>query len=256
MEAVIARVLSGVNAKFQFGAVEQGAEKTSFDLRFDLARNRTEVFLPLRPVLLGGDDLTFLCDGRIALDLAVAGLEGFRKEAGMHVDLRGVGACAGVSIVRSHAPFYRAVEHAHTLCRSEKKKVREREARFGIDWHLGSMSPTETLEAMRVRQYPNGRTMRPYLLDSGRAGEMSWQWIERELLGTFRNGWKGSRNKIKTLRQLAQEGKHEVERNLNIWRMNNDRLKLPAPIANDGFVVDATPLLDAIELLDLHLPCA
>jgi hypothetical protein len=253
METVVRRVLAGVNERFQFGAVREDSESTSFDLRFDLTTSRSEVFLPLRPVLLGGDDLTFLCDGRIALDLAVAGLEGFRAEAGKHDDLVGVGACAGISIVRSHQPFYRAAEQAHALCRSAKKKVQAENARFGIDWHVGAMSPAESVEAMRIREYPNGRTMRPYLLDSANGNEINWNWIEKELLGTFRDRWKGSRNKIKTLRQLAQEGQHEVERNLNIWRLDNKYLVLPPPIANDGFVERETPLLDAIELLDLHL---
>lgn len=256
MEAVVRRVLAGVNDKFQFGAVSESSENTPFDLRFELTTSRSEVFLPLRPVLLGGDDLTFLCDGRIALDLAVAALDGFRAEAARHDDLRGVGACAGISIVRSHEPFYRAAEHAHALCRSAKKKVQAKSALFGIDWHLGSMSPAESVEAMRIRQYPKGLTMRPYLLDSQSGDELTWRWIENELLGTFRDAWKGSRNKVKTLRQLAQDGQHEVERNLNIWRLDNKHLVLPPPIAKDGFIERETPLLDAIELLDLHLASA
>ena len=255
MKAVIERVLAGVNTTFRFGAVASDKENTPFDLRFDLTTNDTDVFLPVRPVLFGGDDLTFLCDGRIALDLAAAGLEGFRAEAEKHADLRKVGACAGISIDQSHAPFYRSVEHAHDLCRSAKKKVREKSARFGMDWHLGSMSAAETLEAMRARQYPNGLTMRPYILDDLNANAVNWHWLESKLLGTFRDDWAGSRNKVKTLRQLAQEGKSEVKRNLDIWSLNNSHLTLPEPIASSGFVDDTTPLLDAIELLDLHLAC-
>src|SRR5262249_55209954 len=43
---------------------------------FQVGREKKQpiVYLPIRPILLGGDDLTFVCDGRVALDLAATAL--------------------------------------------------------------------------------------------------------------------------------------------------------------------------------------
>src|SRR5262249_47044714 len=134
--------------------------------------------LPLRPLILGGDDLTFVCDGRLALDLAAAALGVFEK---VTLPILGpVSACAGVAVTRTHAPVLRVYEMADSLCRSAKVRVRETEQEAcALDWHVGFTSPTESLEDLRRRQYTAAAerrlTCRPYLLGSaGQPG--TWRW--------------------------------------------------------------------------------
>ena len=59
-----------------------------------------ENVFPLRPIVYGGDDLTFVCDGRLGLDLAARYLQAFSKDT---IRVLGqdesVDACAGVAIV-------------------------------------------------------------------------------------------------------------------------------------------------------------
>src|SRR5690606_5681066 len=88
-------------------------------LAFALRRFGTRVLLPLRPILLGGDDLTFLCDGRVALALTEAALKAFEAEV---PSLGRVTACAGVAIVPAHAPFAQAYALAEALCRHAKRR--------------------------------------------------------------------------------------------------------------------------------------
>lgn len=80
--------------------------------RSDWHSNVREVLPPLRPIVLGGDDMTFVADGRIALDLAVAALREFEKNQVPHLGNNGssihVTACAGMALVRSHAGGSRA----------------------------------------------------------------------------------------------------------------------------------------------------
>ena len=65
-----------------------------------------EKIFPLRPIVYGGDDLTFVCDGRLGLDLAAFYLKEFSKGTikvcgeDMPVD-----ACAGVAIVPTKFSF-------------------------------------------------------------------------------------------------------------------------------------------------------
>ena len=87
--------------------------------------------LPLVPLVLGGDDLTVVCDGRLAIPFTVAYLQQFETQTanGIVGDLaekrketpaRRLGACAGVAIVKPHFPFYAAYGLAEELLKSAK----------------------------------------------------------------------------------------------------------------------------------------
>lgn len=242
------------------------------DWRDDKSRHTAgdTVFLPLRPVLLGGDDLTFVCDGRIALDLATFALEELAKVELPH--LGRLTACAGVALVKAHAPFHRGHAFAEVLCRSTKE-ARHRENQRGhgdtgcwLDWHIGSTRPSDGVEDVRRRGYRQGDlTMRPYPLVRSDGREPSWVWLDSELLGPgnqsatadegFRGAlrWARSRNRVKKLASLVPDGADAVQRQMDAWNAIEAGIELPAGLAKGGFIGRATPLLDAIELLDLHL---
>jgi hypothetical protein len=224
-------------------------------------------FLPIRPILLGGDDLTFVCDGRIALDLAAAGVEHF---AGDIPHLGTTTACAGVALVRSHTPFIRAYQLAEDLCRSAKQAMVKSDSsvwsRGGLDWHLGAVRPGDEIDDVREAGYRRGDyalTCRPYPLgpasgDSTEGTAPTWGWLAREVLGTTSAWslrgpvWRDRQSKVRALREMIAEGPDAVERALQIWQVTSPApqgLRLPAAI-KDGFVGTRTPLLDAVELLD------
>lgn len=100
------------------------------DRRGDKSRKTVtnRAFLPLRPVLLGGDDITCLCDGRIALDLAETALKEFARHPVPHLGPDGeetsLTACAGVALVKAHAPVHRSYELAEDLRFVENEKVK------------------------------------------------------------------------------------------------------------------------------------
>jgi len=108
------------------------------------------------PVILGGDDLTVLCDGRIAIKFAEIFLDEFEKQTGRkdlcplvsqkeenpadntaQTDVQDIipmiatqadalavphlSACAGVAIVKGHFPFHQAYHLAEALLKSAKK---------------------------------------------------------------------------------------------------------------------------------------
>ncbi|MFP4586174.1 MAG: Cas10/Cmr2 second palm domain-containing protein, partial [Desulfococcaceae bacterium] len=108
-----------------------GLRGTPFEKGFPLVADKDRggegkaYFLPMRPILLGGDDLTFVCDGRIALDLAAAAVREFEKAPIPHLGEGGgektVTACAGVALVKAHAPFHRGYKLSEDLCKSAKQ---------------------------------------------------------------------------------------------------------------------------------------
>ncbi len=223
--------------------------------------------LPVRPVLLGGDDLTFMADARVALNLAETGLAAFERATEEVGDLVGgpLHACAGVAIVGAHAPILRAYELAEQLCRSAKRLVRDRGVQASaLDWHIGAVRPGERVERLRERQYRAGTagtlelTCRPYLLGSA-AAPGTWRWLAAELLGRDARGslrgpgWGEHRSKVKQLERLAREGPTALGGTLEVWRAVTPELAPPGGL-DEGYLDERTPLLDAVELVDLHLP--
>lgn len=83
--------------------------------------NRT--VYPIRPVLLGGDDLTVICRADVALAFVRHYLEAFEKES-----LRQTGhaltACAGIAFIKSSYPFHYGYRLAETLCGKAKEDAK------------------------------------------------------------------------------------------------------------------------------------
>ena len=234
---------------------------------FPLYCKKLQLFLPIRPILLGGDDMTFVCDGRIALDLAATALAEFEKISALD-QIGSVKACAGVALVKTHTPFARAYKLAESLCISAKHMLQEQDwtDRSALDWHIGLSSPSETLNALRQRQYGDKLTCRPYLLRqyAEYRFEPSWNWLAEEVLGTTGKGfhtsdpkntpnWIAHRSKLKALQEIVRKGEGEVENALKAWKVAHPKLDLPDKMEK-GFIGKRTPFLDAAELLDIHFP--
>ena len=91
-----------------------------------------EGVIPIRPVVLGGDDMTVIIRGDLAIDYAKAYLKAFEKNTGLKLgkileenkvfpDGRTfLTACAGVAFVKSSFPFYYAYNLAEELCTEAK----------------------------------------------------------------------------------------------------------------------------------------
>jgi hypothetical protein len=117
----------------------------------------TSRYLPLVPLVLGGDDLTVVCDGRLAVPFTVDFLRAFEQQTarkdvldGITPELAGeafkadrLSSCAGVAIVKPHFPFHTAYELAEDLLQSAKKvKKQVKRNRDGdlpcsaVDYHV------------------------------------------------------------------------------------------------------------------------
>jgi hypothetical protein len=85
-----------------------------------------KTILPIRPLILAGDDICFVCDSRICLNLVEILLEEVERAGKNDVDGTtvpgepGLHAAAGIAIVKNHYPFFRAHELAEQLCHSAK----------------------------------------------------------------------------------------------------------------------------------------
>ncbi len=239
----------------------QHAKATS---KFELLYHDGTLSLPLRPIVLGGDDLTIVCDARIAFDLAAAALEEFERG-----NIEGVGqitGCAGIAIGRTHTPFFRLYQRSEELCRNAKRWRHAADyAGSALDWHIEygqSIGPIEELRARYLKPISSASqefttyrfTCRPYPLDYDDE-YLSWRWLSDTFLcgpnGLQTGSWAERRNKVYRLREAALEGEDVVKGLLERWKRLGDNLRLPAEIGN-GYFKNQTPVLDAVELVSLY----
>jgi len=130
------------------------------DHSFVPSKRTRQRYLPLRPLISGGDDMTFVCDGAYGVFLAAEYLR-FFEEASQKYLGQVYTACAGVAMVKPHYPFSRAYELSEDLCQSAKQQRRQDDrlddlnssASSAIDWYFTTGGLYGDIDAMRQREY-------------------------------------------------------------------------------------------------------
>lgn len=74
---------------------------------------------PLRPILLEGDDFTFLCRAELALPIAAGFMQNLMQK--QKDEPQKITACGGIALVHSHFPFRLAYSIAEELCSNAKE---------------------------------------------------------------------------------------------------------------------------------------
>jgi hypothetical protein len=245
------------------GAVHDGqGELISLeDKAISLTEKEARRYIPFRPIVFGGDDLTFVSDGRLGLTLAAAYLDAFEKamsaQDNRHTqDLR---ACAGIAVVKAHYPFSRAYDLADGLCCNAKKAWERRVS--ALDWHFAATGLFGDIHAIRERQYivPAGHLeMRPAPLRDGADLWRSWPGFAHatgELL--MSEAWKDKRNKVIALRQALRDGPEAVTRFRTAYSLKELPMLAPGieSLQTTGWDgAGRCGYFDAIEALDFFLP--
>ncbi len=193
-------------------------------------------YLPFRPLVYGGDDVTFICDGRIGIELAVVYLNALEKQP--IADGKTLYACAGICVVKTHYPFARAYQLSEELCHEAKKHVKDNknsdpDGFSALDWHLAASGLSGSISHIRDREYRvkvDGATkhlqMRPVRLHQNNYDWRTWQGLTQVIDQLQRGeGWEGRKNKVLALREVLRQGTREaVQDFLKNYAIKNQRL--------------------------------
>lgn len=125
--------------------------------------------LPIRPIIFGGDDITYICEGKLGIWSAYTLLNDLSKET--IIDDIKFSACAGVAITNTKFPLYRGYKLAEEACRNAK--IERSQSKFQgswIDFHIHYKGITGSLEEIRSLHFqsPQGNLCkyRPYKIGS------------------------------------------------------------------------------------------
>jgi hypothetical protein len=270
--AALVAMKDTLSSKLEDGKVSHPHPILGEELNVPLSRDRKTVYLPFRPLVFGGDDVTFVCDGRLGLSLAVEYLRRFRQETatpGRREKCRGeITASAGIAIVKSHYPFARAYDLAEQLCQSAKRYRRKHELTGScLDWHFALSGLSGGIEEIREREYvvPSGQlNLRPVTLDANpKERQRSWQVVQKGVEAFQTDEWLERRNKIKVLRDALRDGPEAVKQFLTMFEIEKLE-KLPLILSGyqdfekTGWVGPGAKgfcgYFDAIEMADWFIP--
>ena len=240
-------------------------------------------YLPIRPIILGGDDVTFVCPAKMAIPyvkrfmeylLDENSVEGIEAEEARRID-----SCGGIAILKTTYPFFRGYQLAEQLCEAAKQRMRrEKQAHpeapgtSWLDFAILHGEQAPTLEQIRRQEYSGaggegGMHFGPYQVghEAGGALRDHRHDIENliEAVGQFHQGKhtpKGAgcmaRSKAKELRFVLQHGPAEINRFLaQLAHMGQDLPEIEAweayrQTGNALWSGGETPYVDAIELME------
>lgn len=129
----------------------------SFDALLDELKNKIETtdelekyiknvkeILPVRPIVIGGDDVTFVCNANLALYLTEKFINIWTEKmnSAKTQDQFKFSACGGIAYVKTKYPFYQSYKLAEGLCTRAKKLVKKNKdtERSAIDFYIQQSS--------------------------------------------------------------------------------------------------------------------
>lgn len=226
---------------------------------------------PVLPLVLGGDDLTVLCEGEVALGFTRHYLEAFERATADDPDLLPVlrakglpnlGAAAGAAIVKRNYPFRFAYDLAEELITKEAKLDRDVGSALAFAVLLESSAPDLDRIRRSVTVAGSGGAAphrSPYVVGVGcgepRTQGRRWADLERRvavLTGTHAASGEAlvPRAAVHDLREAVSLGADVARARLGLlrtrYREDEDRLDALTDLCGDLAGQEAAGFLDAL----------
>ncbi|MCA0350437.1 MAG: hypothetical protein LCH85_00445 [Chloroflexi bacterium] len=231
----------------------------------EIDRDTKNPFFPLRPLVYGGDDITFVCDARVAFHVTEVLLAQFTEQSRELIKKlkqefpeesssfpHELSACAGITIFRTHYPFARAYDLAEELCASAKQlsaTVSQKQS-SALDWQIAPSGRIDKLEALRNTEYSlsaiESLTLRPVMLEQTPQTWRTWANV-KQAVQDFSPIWQERRNKLIAFQDINRQGSQATKQ----WQTN-----LRAPLTLPQFAGLAHQEAWAVDDLDQSRPVA
>lgn len=210
--------------------------------------------LPIRPLIMAGDDICFVTEGRIGVECARIFLENIQKKQVQGIPLN---ACGGAAIVKTHFPFSRAYDLAEALCRNAKNSISAEEDASYLDWHIEQGELKDNLQKIRSQyRAADGAilTYKPYrIIDI----------MEKDSFLHFKDAFhillnsEIPRSKILGMREAAYRGKTATEYYLKSNQIDDELERTNWKRGESGFEEVNGKMkylfFDAMEMLDMYV---
>lgn len=207
-------------------AIQEAVQET-FEKIIDLERQKKIEDLnqryPLRPIVLGGDDLTVIIRADLAFDFTKEYLKAFEEKTKVYFEFmktdydvedinKGLTACAGIAYIKETYPFHYGVHLAESLCAEAKKfskKIDPIDVPSSLSFYKVQASYIDDLETMKARTHYSKASKisfdyGPYLISKGNNGESCIKELD-DKIGSLEKLQNTDSKGISKLRQWLSE---------------------------------------------------
>ncbi len=205
--------------------------------------------LPIRPIVINGDDITFVSRGKWGIYFSELFLKYYVTEKlGGKYDLS---ACAGVSIIKYKYPFSRGYQLSEQLCNQAKIYARKEKNTSWINFMMSADGFTGSLDNIIKQKYSfqNKKLLyRPYQLFGGKDRDFG------KFIKSAKRLTNLSKNKIHKLKEVLIQD--EAAQKEFIQSLKYHGITLPK-IYKDGFerklfLNSKTPYFDMVEIINFY----
>lgn len=219
----------------------------------DLEQAIDIISLPIRPLILAGDDICYICRGDIGIESARIFLEELYKQK----DTTGKAytGCAGIAIVKSKYPFFKGYYLAEDLCSQAKKVIAINKIdASAIDWHINFGELSNDISEIRESDYKSDEETsyklyrRPYIIDSTISGRNSNVFYYSDFKDSkliIDRVEADSRGLLKSFRNAIKTGPEATK---SFFTIHKDLTK---KMHEDEFEKNSSRSFDAIEIMDV-----
>lgn len=228
--------------------VETVKSKTDYLIKSGL--NFKKEIVPIRKIILAGDDVCYITDARIALECACVFIEELEKHL---VDGEKITACAGVAMVKEKYPFFKTYELAEELCNNAKTSIPDEVNESRIDWHIVQGEYNNNLTEIRNSIYKTddnkNLSLRPLVISENLNHANSYTLFKKDM-ENVKN--KVPRSKVKGMLKEMKKGENHLDTYIEINQLYK-ALGEGRIGAKTGFINDKCVLFDAIEIMDYFI---
>ena len=198
-------------------------------------------YYPLRPIILGGDDVTVLTRADLALQFAQTFIQTFEEESRevlseYHTQLgyTQLTACGGIAFIKAHYPFFYAIELAGALTKEAKlraKQVKNGQTPSAVSLYRVLSSFVEPLDQMKRRTHCDIHNQPvfdagPYFIHHANTSNKDLQTLMQtvQALQDLDQSPQGGAGKLRQLLQYYKSEPHKANLFLNRLRQVNPTL--------------------------------
>ncbi len=150
-EAIATMRKISLNLSEVFKAIDKDLNKELKSYNKKVFGDDSKHYLKVRKLILAGDDMTYMCNPKIAIDIvriyADVMAKKYSKERGNDNPLGKLSVCAGIVFCKRSFPFYKAYELAEELCSMSKKHAKSDKAKEINDSNIGSYFDYEYIKS-------------------------------------------------------------------------------------------------------------
>ncbi|AUG56938.1 Cas10/Cmr2 second palm domain-containing protein [Acetivibrio saccincola] len=212
--------------------------------------NIKEGVVPIRKIILAGDDVCYITDARIALECAYIFINELEKHyAGGEKITAGV----GIAMVKEKYPFFKTYELAEELCKNAKSGIPDEANESRIDWHIVQGEYNNNLTEIREVIYKThdnkNLSLRPLVI-SENSNYINQYILFKKDIENIQN--KVPRSKVKGMLKEMKKGEKHLDTYIEINQLYK-ALGEHRIGAKTGFVDGKCVLFDAIEVMDYFI---